>query len=116
MTTTSTTPAAPEAPVFARPALAWFLLLDGGVAALVPLAFSRSAYEKARETVPLPEQSQLRQLVVGTAVVHVGEAAFAYRRAKRLGLGDAAGRWALQTFVVGFPSLLAMRRVARARA
>lgn len=113
--TASTHAPATEPPVFASPGLGWFLFLDGGIAMLKLLALSRPAYEKARETVPLPEQSELRKLLAVTAALHVGEAAFAYRRAKRLGLGDAAGQWAVQTFVVGFPSLLAMRRVARAR-
>lgn len=106
----------PALPTFASPGIGWFLLLDGGIAVLKLLAFSRPAYEKARETLPLPEQSELRRMVAVTAVLHVGEAVIAHRRATRLGLGDSAGKWAAQTFVVGFPSLLAMRKLAEARA
>jgi len=110
MTTTT------DLPVFARPGLGWFLLLDGGLISLKLLALHKPTYDKVRETIPLPEQSELQRLLAGTAVVHVGEAIWAYRRAKRHGLGDAAGKWAVQTFVVGFPSLLAQRRLIRARA
>lgn len=92
---------------FARPALGWFLVLDGGVAALATLALSRRAYEAARGIGPLPAQQRLRQLLVATAGVHVAEATVAVRQARRRGLPP--GRWALQTFVVGFPSLLRLR-------
>jgi hypothetical protein len=106
----------PALATFATPSIGWFLLLDGGLVALEVLAFSRPAYEKARATVPLPEQSDLRRIFAVAVLLHVGEAFIAHRRATRLGLGESAGKWAAQTLVVGFPSLLAMRRVAKARA
>jgi hypothetical protein len=43
-------------------------------------------------------------------VIHTAEALVAGRLARRRGL--PAARWAAQTFAVGFPSLLALRRVA----
>lgn len=40
--------------------------------------------------------------------VHVVEAVYSYDRARRAGFHTSAGRWALQTLGVGFPSLQAL--------
>ena len=40
------------------------------------------------------------------ALLHVGEAGYAWHRARQGGLSETAVGWGLQTFVVGFPSLL----------
>jgi hypothetical protein len=50
----------------------------------------------------------LQVMLVGTAVIHAGEALAAGRMARRRGVPVRG--WRLQTFIVGFPSLLAMRR------
>jgi hypothetical protein len=100
-----------SAPSFARPRLGWFLLLDGGVVALTALSLSEEAHASASEVVPLPPRSALQRLLALTLGLHVVEALAARRIARRHGL--PAGRWARQTFVVGFPSLLALRRTAR---
>ncbi len=96
-----------------RPSLFWFLLLDGGIVALVKLALSKTAYEKVRDMSGgmLPPRETLQALLIGTAVVHATEAVVAGRMAKRRGL--APGGWRVQTFIVGFPSLLTLRRSAR---
>jgi hypothetical protein len=96
----------------ARPSLAWFALLDGGVAALTVLALSPSAHAAAQAKAPLPSRPALKGLLGLTLVLHVGEAAAARRVAARHGLPVA--HWTRQTFVVGFPSLLALRRTIRA--
>lgn len=96
-----------DAPV-TRPALAWFALLDGGVIALTSLVVSPALEARARQVLPLPSRQVMKAFLVGTAIVHVGEALAAGRTARRHGL--PAGPWARQTFVVGFPSLLALRR------
>jgi len=49
-------------------------------------------------------------MLIGTAVIHVTEAIVAGRMAKRRGLSPRG--WRLQTLVVGFPSLRALRRTA----
>ena len=95
---------------FARPNPLWFLLLDGGIASLVAFTASEPAYEAASAVVPLPKRSAIKALLVGTIFVHVGEALFARRLAKAAGF--PTGRWTRQTFVVGFPSLLALKRLA----
>jgi hypothetical protein len=93
-----------------RPSWLWFLLLDGGIVVLTRLALSKTAYDKASELSndALPPREVLQVMLVGTAVIHAGEALAAGRMARRRGL--PARGWRLQTLVVGFPSLLAMRR------
>ncbi len=93
-----------------RPSWLWFLLLDGGIVVLARLVFSDGAYRRAAELSQgtLPSRGALRALLGATAVIHVTEAVVAARMARRRGL--PAGGWGLQTFVVGFPSLLALRR------
>jgi len=89
--------------------LFWFLLLDGGIIILAKLALSKVSYDKASEVTGnvLPPREGLQALLVGTAVVHVAESLVAGRMARRRGL--PTGGWRLQTFVVGFPSLLKLR-------
>jgi hypothetical protein len=96
-----------------RPSLFWFLLLDGGIVVLVRLAFDRAAYRRALEVSGnrLPPREVLYSLVAATAVIHVCEALAAGRMARRRGLSPRG--WRLQTLVVGFPSLRALRRCDR---
>jgi hypothetical protein len=97
-----------------RPSLLWFLLLDGGIVLLARLALSRSAYDRAGEMSGdlLPARQTLQALLVATAIIHAGEALAAGRMARRRGLRPRG--WRLQTLVVGFPSLLALRRTTPA--
>jgi hypothetical protein len=97
-----------------RPSLFWFLLLDGGIVLLARLALSRSAYDRAGEMSgdKLPPQEALQTLLAATAVIHVGEALVAGRMARRRGLAPRG--WRLQTLIVGFPSLRALRKAAPA--
>ena len=93
-----------------RPSLFWFLLLDGGIVLLTLLVFNDAAYARARERLEnrLPSRDALVGLLVGTAVIHSVEALAAGRIARQRGL--APGGWRAQTFLVGFPSLLALRK------
>ncbi len=96
-----------------RPSLFWFLLLDGGIVALTKLAVSKTAYDKVGNMTgdALPPREVLQALLLGTAVVHAAEALAAGRMAKQRGLAPAGWRW--QTLIVGFPSLLSLRRSTR---
>src|SRR3984957_51563 len=93
-----------------RPSLFWFLLLDGGIIALTRLALSKTAYDKANDMAgdALPPRETLQAMLIGTAAIHMTEAIVAGRMAKRRGLSPRG--WRLQTLVVGFPSLRALRR------
>jgi hypothetical protein len=95
---------------FRRPSVLWFLLLDGGIVLLALLAFNDEAYARASERLAarLPPRETLVGMLIGTAVIHLVEAVAAGRIARRRGL--APGGWRVQTFVVGFPSLLALRK------
>jgi len=54
-------------------------------------------------------RSRFLQLGFAAAVaLHVGEAAYAYNKAREAGFHASAPRWALQTLGVGFPSLIAL--------
>jgi hypothetical protein len=99
-----------------RPSLFWFLLLDGGIVVLTRLAFNRPAYDRALELSRnrLPPREVLYSLLAATAVIHTAEAIAAGPMARRRGLSPRG--WRLQTFIVGFPSLRALRRTARPRA
>ena len=93
-----------------RPSLLWFLVLDGGIVLLTLLVFSDDAYAQAKKRLEgrLPSRDTLVGLMIGTVVIHTVEAFAAGRVARRRGLPPAG--WRTQTFVVGFPSLLALRR------
>jgi len=55
----------------------------------------------------------LRVIFWGAVTLHVAEAAYSYRAARRAGFTQSAPRWALQTLAVGFPSLLALGAARR---
>jgi hypothetical protein len=99
-----------EIPHVVRPAWGWFAALDGGMAALVVLSSVERAYTAVTEVspAPFPSRRALRTLLAGAVVIHLAEAGAAGRVARRRGL--PAGGWAFQTLLVGFPSLLALRR------
>jgi len=97
-----------------RPSLFWFLLLDGGIVLLARLALSRPAYDRAGKVGAnlLPPRETLQGLLVATAVIHATEAVVAGQMARRRGLSPRG--WRLQTLIVGFPSLRALRKSAAA--
>jgi hypothetical protein len=97
-------------PGVTRPPWGWFALLDGGIAALILLAWPDKFREVVTQLSPvsLPTQSLARRLLVGTTAIHLVEGLVAARLARRGGLPSRG--WGAQTFVVGFPSLLALRR------
>ena len=99
-----------------RPSLFWFLLLDGGIVVLTKLAVSKTAYDKVNDMTSdaLPPRETLQAMLIGTAVVHAAEALAAGRMATRRGLSPRG--WRLQTLIVGFPSLLSLRRTSRTAA
>jgi len=105
--------AAPKRSDVVRPSWAWFALLDGGIVALVILSSHEGAHTLAggASPVPLPSQEVCRYMLVGTAAIHVAEALFAGPMARRRGLSLRG--WRRQTLTVGFPSLLALRRIQK---
>lgn len=93
----------PAPPAFVAVAPRWWVTNLGGLLANGILARrSRSRFLRV-------------SFALGVAT-HVGEAAWAYHTARRAGLAHAAPRWALQTLLVGFPSLVALHAVVRDQA
>ncbi len=110
---TTILPAVPDR--YERPDKIWYALLEPGLATLTVLSLSASAYDALKGTgLPVPPRRALQVLWAGTAAVHVGEAAYAYRLAKDAGMHITAPRWAAETFAVGFPSLLKLRSIIAA--
>lgn len=91
-----------------RPALGWFLLLDGGLIALGALCILPGLARAARRRLPIPSDRALRAILAAALLTHVlegiGAAAIASRR------GRDPLRWAAQSAVVGFPSLRLLLR------
>lgn len=94
-------------PTSTRPALGWFLLLDGGLLVLACLVVAPPLARRLRSRGPLPSDQALRWLLLAAILVHVSEALAAWALASRRGL--AARPWVLQTALVGFPSLRLLR-------
>ena len=94
-----------------RPHWLWFVVLDGGIFVLVQFVRNPALYATARQRTAdrLPPHGTIKALLAGTAVIHVAEAAAAGHMAARRGLPKRG--WILQTFLVGFPSLLKLREV-----
>jgi hypothetical protein len=99
---------------FASPSALWFIALDSGLALMTALSLSPGTYDKVAARVPVPPRRVVQAMLVGTAGVHVAEAVGAFRFARARGMDRSAGKWAVQTFVVGFPSLLKLRELAGA--
>lgn len=93
-----------------RPPLGWWIAILGGLALNAWIGFSDNAYAAWCSTVTtaLP-QTLIRNIFVGAVLVHIGEAAYAWRLATQANLRSATG-WTLQTFLLGFPSLMCLRQ------
>lgn len=83
----------------------------GGLGTLGVLAFDAGAYATwcAHATAGLA-QGRLRIIFVAAVLTHAAEARYAWRLARRAGLETSARGWAVQTFLLGFPSLRLLRQ------
>jgi|HubBroStandDraft_4_1064222.scaffolds.fasta_scaffold118517_2 hypothetical protein len=109
--------AVPASDTVDRPALVWWVAIPSGMVLLGVLGFSAAAHARVGRFLPLPSQGVLRAVLGAATLVHAGEAAYVYREAGRLGLHASRGGWALQTFLLGYPSLSLFRaRAAKAAA
>lgn len=87
-----------------------------GLGTLVLLSVSDDAWDRFRGAVgDVVPRSAIRRLVVATVGVHAVEAIVTFGRARRAGL-EHPGRWALATFLWGFPVMARLRRARRATA
>ena len=96
-----------------RPALAWWVAILGGLGLTGLLGFHDGAYALfARHVTAAFPRRLLAVVFVASYAIHAGEALYARALARRAGLYASATAWAVQTFLLGFPSL----RLLRARA
>jgi hypothetical protein len=99
-----------------RPHVLWWVAIVGGLAVLALQGFSASFYAWWTEHVnPLPSQSVMMWMFVAVIPIHIGEALFCYRLSNRIGTPHASLGWALQTFIIGFPSTRLLLKRARPR-
>ena len=97
-----------------RPHLLWWVAIVGGLTILGLQGFSSSFYGWWIANVnALPAQSTMAWIFLLCIPIHVGEALYCWRLSNRLGTPDASTQWALQTFVIGFPSTRLLMKRAR---
>ena len=93
-----------------RPPLGWWIAIFGGLGLNALVGFSHGAYAVwCNHVTTVLAQATIRNVFLGAVVVHAGEATYAWRLASHAGLTSAPG-WALQTFLLGFPSLGRLRQ------
>jgi hypothetical protein len=89
----------------------WWALVLGGLTILAWQGFSAPFYAWWTGHInPLPGQSFMRWLFIACAPIHIFEAIYCYRLARRLGLRRSAAGWSAQTFFLGFPSTRLLRK------
>jgi hypothetical protein len=99
-----------------KPSLLWRLFVLVGLGSMTALSFSDQAWEQFEDTVgDAVPRSTIRSILLGTLAVHSLESLFVWRSTRRR--GDAGpGRWALATFVWGFPVMRQLRKARKAEA
>lgn len=97
-----------------QPGLLWRLFVLVGVGVLAALAFSDDAWEQFEDlvgdTVP---RGRIRAILFGTIALHVLEALVVLRSTRRRG-DSGPIRWAIATFVWGFPVMGRLRTARKA--
>jgi hypothetical protein len=100
-----------------RPHLLWWVVIVGGLTVLGWQGFSSAFYGWWTQHVnALPAQSTMAWIFLACIPIHVGESLYCWRLSNRLGTPRASLGWALQTFVIGFPSTRLLMKRARPRA
>jgi hypothetical protein len=103
-------------PLVQRPHLGWWISILFGMSLLGVLAFDGPAYAFwCRAVTAILPQALLRWTFAIAILLHVGEAIYALRLARRSGLEASAVGWFLQTLTLGYPSLGRLRALARER-
>jgi len=90
-------------PEILRPHPGWFLVLDGPLALLAAFVIIPSLGSRFTKIAPFATKSLLKWTFFAALVVHAAEGATAWSIAGKKGLNQRG--WALQTALVGFPSL-----------
>ena len=94
----------------AHPHPGWWIAIIGGMSLTAWIAFSATGYQLWSEAVTayLP-QGVFQWIFWLASAVHIIEAVYAYRLARRSGI-TSAGAWSLQTLILGYASLHLLRQ------
>ena len=97
-----------------RPHILWWVSIVGGLTILGLQGFNSAFYAWwVAHLNALPAQGTMAWIFLSLVPIHVGEAIYCWRLSNRLGTPDASTQWALQTFVIGFPSTWLLMKRAR---
>jgi len=97
-----------------RPHVLWWVAILSGLTVLGLQGFSASFYGWwALHVNALPAQSIMAWMFLGCIPIHAGEAIYCWRLSQRIGTPGASMGWALQTFLIGFPSTWLLMKRAR---
>ena len=97
-----------------RPHILWWVSIVGGLTILGLQGFSDTFYAWwVAHVNALPAQGTMAWIFLALIPIHVGEAIYCWRLSNRLGTPGASVQWALQTFVIGFPSTWLLMKRAR---
>ncbi|MBK7971800.1 MAG: DUF4499 domain-containing protein [Deltaproteobacteria bacterium] len=96
-----------------RPHIGWWISIFLGMGLTTALAVSDGVYGWWHEHVTtLLSQGLIQVIAVAAWAAHVGEGIAAHRLASRLGPGTDVMGWAIQTTLLGFPSLKLLKKRA----
>ncbi len=94
----------------------WWVAVIGGLTLLGFIAFHPAFYARYTQLVhELPAQRWMAWLFYACIPIHLFEAWYAWRVAGRLGLERSRTGWALQCFVLGYPSTRLLNKRTRAK-
>lgn len=95
---------------FQHPHWGWWLAIIGGMALTVLIAYNSYAYHiwQARVTALIP-QEWFQWVWWAALAAHAGEAVYALLICRRRRLATTL-QWALQTFLLGYPSLRLLKQ------
>ncbi len=93
----------------------WWVLVIGGLTLLAFIGFSQPFYDKYTLAIhTLPARQWMMWLFLGCIPIHVYEAWYAWKVAGELGMEKARLGWAIQCFVLGYPSTHLLKKRKRA--
>ena len=97
------------------PALHWWASIIGGLTLLGFQGLHTEFYTWwVANMHALPAQNVMAWIFVACLPIHLYEAVYVYRVAQHIGMPKSAMGWAVQTFVLGYPSTHLIRKRAKA--
>jgi hypothetical protein len=101
-----------------KPHAVWWLVVLGGLTLLAFQGFDATFYAWwISHMHGLPGRSVMMWIFIACVPIHVYEAVYVFRTARRLGMTRSQRAWTLQTFFLGFPSTyLFLKRTRSVRA